>query len=101
MGDVYREQVARMMNDHLLRVNGCALRDASPPTSRSCARRSQRVPATAPHRATFAWALKDMQTMEKLSDRENMPLAGLVKELVKDGRAATDPPGSTGERRPE
>ena len=47
---------------------------------------------------TFAWALKDMQTMEKLSNGENMPLAGLVKELVKDGRAATDPPGPTGER---
>lgn len=95
MGDVCREQVAKTIKNHLL-VNGCVLRDASPSTSRSCARRSPRVPATTPRRATFARALKDMQMMEKLSDRENVSLAGLV--LVKDGRAATGPPGWTGER---
>ena len=50
---------------------------------------------------TFARALKDMQMTEKLSNGENMPLAGPVKELVKDGSAATGPPGWTCERRPE
>ena len=52
-------------------------------------------------RMTFTWALKDMQMMEKLMDGENMtlPLAGLIKELVKDGRKikATNPPDWTGE----
>ena len=52
---------------------------------------------------TYAWALKDVQMMEKMSEGENMtlPLAGMVEELVKDGRAvkATDPPDWMSERR--
>ena len=52
---------------------------------------------------TFTWALKDMQMMERLSDGAAMtlPLAGVIKELVKEGRKikATDPPDWTGAAR--
>ncbi|MEC9207325.1 MAG: hypothetical protein VYE62_05115, partial [Pseudomonadota bacterium] len=52
-------------------------------------------------RMTFTWALKDMQMMEKLMDKENQafPLASLIKELVKDGRSikASNPPDWSGE----
>ncbi len=53
-------------------------------------------------RMTFTWALKDMQMMERPADSENMtfPLAGLIKELVKDGRKImTNPPDWSGEGR--
>ncbi len=52
-------------------------------------------------RMTFTWALKDMQVVSELCDRHNqsLPLAGAIKELVKDARKikATDPPDWTGE----
>ncbi len=112
MGDVGHGQVAKMMNNYLLWVNGCALIEAGRlaastgidlPRLRDALLMSSGASAALNDwdRMTFTWALKDMQMVEKLSDGENMtlPLAGLIKELVKDGKRikATTPPDWTGE----
>ena len=112
MGDVGHGQVAKMMNNYLLWVNGCALIEAGRLASstgidlvklRKALMMSSGDSAALRDwdRMTFTWALKDMQMMERLSDGANMtlPLAGLIKELVKDGRKikASDPPDWTGE----
>ena len=114
MGDVGHGQVAKMMNNYLLWVNGCALIEAGRlaesagidlPKLRNALMMSSGDSAALRdwERMTFTWALKDMQMMEKLMDRENraFPLAGLIKELVKDGRTikATNPPDWSGEGR--
>lgn len=114
MGDVGHGQVAKMMNNYLLWVNGCALIEAGRlaesagidlPKLRNALMMSSGDSAALRDwdRMTFTWALKDMQMMEKLMDRENraFPLAGLIKELVKDGRTikATNPPDWSGEGR--
>ena len=112
MGEVGHGQVAKMMNNYLLWVNGCALIEAGRlaesagiklPKLRNALMMSSGDSAALRDwdRMTFTWALKDMQMMEKLMDGENraFPLAGLVKELVKDGRSikATNPPDWSGE----
>ena len=112
MGDVGHGQVAKMMNNYLLWVNGCALIEAGQiaeaagidlPKLRNALMMSSGDSAALRDwdRMTFTWALKDMQMMEKLMDGANrsFPLAGLVKELVKDGRAikANDPPNWSGQ----
>ena len=112
MGDVGHGQVAKMMNNYLLWVNGCALIEAGRlaestgidlPKLRNALMMSSGDSAALRDwdRMTFTWALKDMQMMEKLMDSENkaFPLAGLIKELVKDGRTikATNPPDWSGE----
>lgn len=112
MGEVGHGQVAKMMNNYLLWVNGCALIEAGRlaestgidlPKLRNALMMSSGDSAALRDwdRMTFTWALKDMQMMEKLMDGENksFPLAGLIKELVKDGRTikATDPPDWSGE----
>ena len=49
---------------------------------------------------SFLWALKDMQIVAKMADKAglSMPIAGAIKELVKDGRRikTTNPPDWTG-----
>ena len=49
---------------------------------------------------SFLWALKDMQIVAKMADKAglSMPIAGAIKELVKDGRRIkqTNPPDWTG-----
>lgn len=112
MGEVGHGQVAKMLNNYLLWVNGCALIEAGRiaeatginlPNLRNALMMSSGESAALRDwdRMTFTWALKDMQMMEKLTDSENMtlPLAGLIKELVKDGRKikATNPPDWSGE----
>jgi 3-hydroxyisobutyrate dehydrogenase-like beta-hydroxyacid dehydrogenase len=112
MGEVGHGQVAKMMNNYLLWVNGCALIEAGRlaeatgidlPKLRKALMMSSGDSSALRNwdRMTFTWALKDMQMMEKLMDSENMtfPLAGLIKELVKDGRKikATNPPDWSGE----
>ena len=112
MGSVGHGQVAKMMNNYLLWVNGCALIEAGRlaestgidlPKLRNALMMSSGDSAALRDwdRMTFTWALKDMQMMEKLMDGENksFPLAGLIKELVKDGRTvkATNPPNWSGE----
>jgi 3-hydroxyisobutyrate dehydrogenase-like beta-hydroxyacid dehydrogenase len=112
MGEVGHGQVAKMMNNYLLWVNGCALIEAGRlaestgiylPKLRKALMMSSGDSAALRDwdRMTFTWALKDMQMMEKLMDSENktFPLAGLIKELVKDGRMikATNPPDWSGD----
>jgi 3-hydroxyisobutyrate dehydrogenase-like beta-hydroxyacid dehydrogenase len=52
---------------------------------------------------TFLWALKDMQIVSRMADKAglSLPIAGAIKELVKDGRRIkqTNPPDWTGRRR--
>ena len=112
MGAVGHGQVAKMMNNYLLWVNGCALIGAGRlaestgidlPKLRKALMMSSGDSAALRDwdRMTFTWALKDMQMMEKLMDKENQssPLASLIKELVKDGRSikASNPPDWSGE----
>ena len=108
MGDIGHGPVAKTMNNYLLRANGCAPIEAGRLASAVGLPKLRKAlssgdSAALRDRMTFAWALKDVQMMEKLSEGENMtlPLAGLVEELVKDGRAvkATDTPDWTSERR--
>jgi 3-hydroxyisobutyrate dehydrogenase-like beta-hydroxyacid dehydrogenase len=51
---------------------------------------------------SFLWALKDMQIVARMADQAGlaMPIAGAIKELVKDGRRIkqTNPPDWTGRR---
>ncbi|MEC7490858.1 MAG: NAD(P)-dependent oxidoreductase [Pseudomonadota bacterium] len=112
MGDIGHGQVAKTMNNYLLWVNGCALIEAGQlaeatgidlPKLRNALMMSSGDSAALRDwdRMTFTWALKDMQMMERLMDGANrsFPLAGLIKELVKDGRAikANDPPNWSGQ----
>ena len=112
MGEVGHGQVAKMINNYLLWVNGCALIEAGRLagstgidliTLRRALLMSSGDSAALRDwdRMTFTWALKDMQMLEKLSDQAEMtlPLAGLIKELVKQGRKikADAPPDWTGE----
>jgi 3-hydroxyisobutyrate dehydrogenase-like beta-hydroxyacid dehydrogenase len=49
---------------------------------------------------SFTWALKDMQIVIKMADKAglSMPVAGAIKELVKEGRRVknSNPPDWTG-----
>jgi len=49
---------------------------------------------------SFTWALKDMQIVSKMADKSglSMPLAGAIKEMVKEGRRikSSNPPDWTG-----
>ena len=49
---------------------------------------------------SFLWALKDMQIVARMADKAglSMPIAGAIKELVKDGRRIkqSNPPDWTG-----
>ena len=51
---------------------------------------------------TFTWALKDMQIVAKMTDKAglSLPIAGAIKELVKDARRikASNPPAWTGKK---
>jgi 3-hydroxyisobutyrate dehydrogenase/2-hydroxy-3-oxopropionate reductase len=49
---------------------------------------------------SFTWALKDMQIVSEMADKAglSLPIAGAIKELVKEGRRTkrTNPPDWTG-----
>jgi 3-hydroxyisobutyrate dehydrogenase-like beta-hydroxyacid dehydrogenase len=51
---------------------------------------------------SFLWALKDMQIVMQMADKAGLclPIAGAIKELVKDGRRIkqTNPPDWTGRK---
>ena len=94
MGAVGHGQVAKMMNNYLLWVNGCALIEAGRlaestgidlPKLRKALMMSSGDSAALRDwdRMTFTWALKDMQMMEKLMEKENQsfPLASLIKRI--------------------
>jgi 3-hydroxyisobutyrate dehydrogenase-like beta-hydroxyacid dehydrogenase len=51
---------------------------------------------------SFTWALKDMQIVADMADKAglSLPIAGVIKELVKDGRRIkkSNPPAWTGRK---
>lgn len=99
VGDVGHGQVAKTMNNMLLWVNGIALMEAGRlaestgiklPKLREALLMSSGSSAALEDwdMITFTWALKDMQIVSKIADVKNvtMPIAGAIKELVKDGK---------------
>ncbi|MCZ6885724.1 MAG: NAD(P)-dependent oxidoreductase [Alphaproteobacteria bacterium] len=99
VGDVGHGQVAKTMNNMLLWVNGIALMEAgrlSESTGIDLPKLRQALLMSSGSSAaledwdmiTFTWALKDMQIVSKMADNANitMPLAGTIKELVKQGK---------------
>ncbi len=99
LGDVGAGQVGKAMNNFLLWVNGIALIEAG----RLCEAngmdlaklREALLMSSGASDAlknwdtmTFTWALKDMQIVAKMADAAglSLPIAGAIKELVKDGR---------------
>ncbi len=111
LGDVGAGQVGKAMNNFLLWVNGIALIEAG----RLCEangmdlvklREALLISSGASdalrnwENVSFLWALKDMQIVARMADHAglSMPIAGAIKELVKDGRRikTTNPPDWTG-----
>ncbi len=100
VGKVGHGQVAKTMNNMLLWVNGIALMEAGRlaqatgidlPKLREALLMSSGSSAALEDwdMITFTWALKDMQIVSKMADANSvtMPIAGAIKELVKDGKA--------------
>jgi 3-hydroxyisobutyrate dehydrogenase/2-hydroxy-3-oxopropionate reductase len=100
------------MNNYLLWVNGLALIEAGRLAAaagidlaklRKALLKSSGKSAALEDwdRMTFTWALKDMRIVSDMADLAGLalPLAGQVRELVKDARRikAADPPDWTGE----
>ncbi|MCZ6447462.1 MAG: NAD(P)-dependent oxidoreductase [Alphaproteobacteria bacterium] len=99
IGSVGHGQVAKTMNNMLLWVNGIALMEAGrlsestgidlPKLREALLMSSGRSAALEDwDMITFTWALKDMQIVSKMADKAGitMPLAGAIKEMVKDGK---------------
>ena len=114
LGPVGAGQVGKAMNNFLLWVNGIALIEAG----RLCEangmdlvklREALLMSSGASdalkswENVTCTWALKDMQIVMKMCDQAglSLPIAGAIKELVKDGRRikASNAPDWTGKRR--
>lgn len=100
VGNVGHGQVAKTMNNMLLWVNGIALMEAGRlaestginlPKLREALLMSSGQSAALEDwdMITFTWALKDMQIVSRMADSKNitMPIAGAIKELVKEGKA--------------
>ncbi len=99
IGSVGHGQVAKTMNNMLLWVNGIALMEAgrlSESTGIDLPKLREALLISSGRSAaledwdmiTFTWALKDMQIVSKMADKAGltMPLAGAIKEMVKDGK---------------
>jgi 3-hydroxyisobutyrate dehydrogenase/2-hydroxy-3-oxopropionate reductase len=99
VGSVGHGQVAKTMNNMLLWVNGIALMEAgrlSESTGIDLPKLREALLMSSGQSAaledwdmiTFTWALKDMQIVSKMADKAGitMPIAGAIKELVKDGK---------------
>jgi 3-hydroxyisobutyrate dehydrogenase-like beta-hydroxyacid dehydrogenase len=113
LGDVGAGQVGKAMNNFLLWVNGIALIEAgrlSEANGMDLVKLREALLMSSGasdalknwENVSFLWALKDMQIVAKMADKSGlaMPIAGAVKELVKDGRRIkqTNPPDWTGRR---
>jgi 3-hydroxyisobutyrate dehydrogenase/2-hydroxy-3-oxopropionate reductase len=111
IGPVGHGQIAKAINNFALWVNGLALIEAGRlaetfgvdlPQLRKALLISTGKSGALEGWSTmsFAWALKDMQIVSRMTDRANLglPLIGAVRELVKEGRKIkqTDPPDWTG-----
>jgi 3-hydroxyisobutyrate dehydrogenase-like beta-hydroxyacid dehydrogenase len=114
IGDVGAGQFAKSMNNFLLWVNGVALIEAGRLSEangidlvklREALLMSSGASDALKHweNVSFIWALKDMQIVSKIADKAglSMPIAGAIKELVKDGLRIkrSNPPDWTGVRR--
>jgi 3-hydroxyisobutyrate dehydrogenase len=111
LGDIGAGQVGKAMNNFLLWVNGIALIEAGRLSEaygmdlvklREALLMSSGASDALKNweNVSFLWALKDMQIVAKMADKTGlaMPVAGAIKELVKDGRRIkqTNPPDWTG-----
>ena len=111
LGDVGAGQLGKAMNNYLLWVNGCALLEAAKiseangmdlPRLREALLISSGASDALKNweNVSFTWALKDMQIVMRMADSAGLalPIAGAIKELVKDGRRVklTNPPDWTG-----
>ena len=98
LGDVGAGQFGKAINNYLLWVNGVALIEAgrlSEANGIDLARLREALLLSSGasdalknwENVSFIWALKDMQIVMKLADQAGLalPLAGSIKELVKDG----------------
>ena len=114
LGDVGAGQFGKAMNNFLLWVNGVALIEAGRLSEANGIdlvklREALLISSGASdalknwENVSFLWALKDMQIVAKMADKAglSMPIAGAIKELVKDGRRIkqSNPPDWTGVRR--
>jgi len=111
LGEVGHGQVGKTMNNLLLWVNGVALIEAgrlAETTGIDLVKLREALLMSSGNSAaletweqmTFTWALKDMQIVMKMADQAglSLPIAGAIKELVKDGRRIkkSNPPDWTG-----
>jgi len=111
LGDVGAGQCGKAMNNFLLWVNGIALIEAgrlSEANGMDLVKLREALLMSSGasdalknwENVSFTWALKDMQIVSKMADKAGLalPLAGAIKELVKDGRRIkkSNPPDWTG-----
>ncbi len=114
LGDVGAGQFGKALNNFLLWVNGVALIEAAKLSEANGMdlvklREALLMSSGASdalknwENVSFHWALKDMQIVIKMADQAglSLPIAGAIKELVKDGRRikTTNPPDWTGRNR--
>jgi 3-hydroxyisobutyrate dehydrogenase-like beta-hydroxyacid dehydrogenase len=114
LGDIGAGQFGKAMNNFLLWVNGVALIEAgrlSEANGMDLVKLREALLMSSGasdalknwENVSFLWALKDMQIVSKMADKAGlaMPIAGAIKELVKDGRRIkqSNPPDWTGKRR--
>jgi 3-hydroxyisobutyrate dehydrogenase-like beta-hydroxyacid dehydrogenase len=111
LGDIGAGQFGKAMNNFLLWVNGIALIEAGRLAEANGMdlvklREALLISSGASdalknwENVSFLWALKDMQIVSRMADSASlaMPIAGAIKELVKEGRRIkqTNPPDWTG-----
>jgi 3-hydroxyisobutyrate dehydrogenase-like beta-hydroxyacid dehydrogenase len=111
LGDIGAGQFGKAMNNFLLWVNGVALIEAGRLSEANGMdlvklREALLISSGASdalknwENVSFLWALKDMQIVAKMADKAglSMPIAGAIKELVKEGRRVklSNPPDWTG-----
>jgi 3-hydroxyisobutyrate dehydrogenase len=110
LGDVGHGQIAKALNNYLLWVTSLGLIEAGriaesagmdlPKLRDALMMSSGKSQALEDwDQTSFTWALKDMQIVGSISDDAGLalPLVGMVKELVKEGRRtkAANPPAWT------
>ena len=113
LGDIGAGQFGKAMNNFLLWVNGIALIEAgrlSEANGMDLVKLREALLMSSGasdalknwENVSFLWALKDMQVVARMADKAglSMPIAGAVKELVKDGRRIkqSNPPDWTGRK---
>jgi 3-hydroxyisobutyrate dehydrogenase-like beta-hydroxyacid dehydrogenase len=114
LGPVGAGQFGKAMNNFLLWVNGVALIEAGRlseangidlVTLRDALLKSSGASDALKNwdNVSFIWALKDMQIVSAIADQAglSLPIAGAIKELVKDGLRTkrSNPPDWTGKER--